>query len=350
MASAAKMLTGKELKDGWKVIKRIPKREGIDSGSHFSVAYIIENEKGHKAFLKAVDFSSALKAEDPAKMLELVTRAFNYERDILEICRGARLTRVVSPIGYGVTSVEEADGPPVVQYLIFELADGDLRNHINNGKLLNEAWKLRVLHHVSVGMAQLHQRRITHQDLKPSNVLIFDANRSSGGESKVADLGRSVSESIEAPHSGAVIAGDKSYAPPELLYRFVHPDEVVRRYGTDAYLMGSLLCYLYLNVPMTPLLMRYLNEEHRPNKWGGKYQDVLPFIRSAYCLAIEEFSSQVDERIRPELCKSLKELCEPDPELRGHPRDKIGVGNPYSLRRYTSLFNLLARKLEFFSR
>lgn len=60
-----------------------------------------------------------------------------------------------------------------VFYLIFELADGDIRRHLAVQESLDLAFVLRTLHHVAVGLDQLHRADIAHQDLKPSNVLIY---------------------------------------------------------------------------------------------------------------------------------------------------------------------------------
>lgn len=341
MSTAAKLLTGKDLNDGWIVVEEIIRDKKKDTGGLFSVSYIIENKQGRRAFLKAVDFSSALSAEDPAKMLEEVTKAFNFERQLLRRAAENRMDRVVTPIGDGTINVPEAEGPPVTQYLIFELADGDLRRQIDVTRRYETAWRLRALHHIAVGMNQLHKAGIAHQDLKPSNVLVYRF-----GGSKVADLGRATAEDLEAPHDSCIIAGDRTYAPLELLYGHVPADRASRRFGCDAYLMGSMVCFMFTGLPFTPLLLRLLRDEHLPPRWGGTYEGVLPYLRDAFGFAIDHFSECVDESYRGELSKAVKELCDPDPLLRGHPLTRRYKGNAYGLERYISLFNFLARSAE----
>lgn len=341
MPTAAKLLAGKQLNDGWKVVERIERDRLTDTGGFFSESYIIENNSGKRAFLKAVDFSSALGATDPAKMLEAVTRAFNFERSVLEVSRNKRLDRIVTPIGEGSTIVPEADGPNVTQYLIFELADGDLRKHIRNLDSLDAAWILRALHHVASAIEQLHQAEIAHQDLKPSNVLVFQK-----ATSKVADLGRCYTPALPAPHDNVVVAGDLGYAPPELLYRDVHPDYLVRRFGCDAYLMGSMIAFMFTGTAMTPLIFHFLKPDYRPRSWGDAYADVLPHVRDAFGLAIDVCSQRIPTRFRDRLIEALKQLCDPDPLVRGHPKTRSQKGNPYSLTRYVSLFNLLATEAQ----
>jgi hypothetical protein len=75
-------------------VDRIP---DLDTGGNLSIGYIVEHKSGRKAFLKAVDFSKALGATDPARMLESVLVAFNYERDLLAIAKN--LSRVATPLG-----------------------------------------------------------------------------------------------------------------------------------------------------------------------------------------------------------------------------------------------------------
>src|ERR687892_267014 len=59
---------------------------------------------------------------------------------------------------------------------------------------------------------------------KPSNVLLFD-----GDESKLGDLGRAAAQGYEPPHEDSYIAGDQTYAPPELLYHHMDPEWSRRR-------------------------------------------------------------------------------------------------------------------------
>ena len=337
LASAAKLLKGKELIGGWKVIHHLTREEKGSTGGSFSESYIIEDKDGKKAFLKAVDFSKALGADDPAKKLEEVTKAFNFERQILKICAERRMSRVVTPIESGVIDIQEAEGPPVTQYLIFELADGNLRYHISKAKEYENAWKFSALHQIAVGMDQLHNGGISHQDLKPSNVLMYNGNGA-----KLCDLGRSISKDLEAPHQDYVIAGDRGYAPPELIYQYIHPDINVRRFACDAYLMGSMVCFIFTGVPFVQMMLFCLRNEHKPANWGGDFHGVLPYLRDAFGLAIDRFSMHVPDQYRERLTTVVQQLCEPDPNLRGHPRSRLSLGNSYRLDRYISLFDLLA--------
>ena len=58
-------------------------------------------------------------------------------------------------------------------YIVFELASGDIRAEIERLPNFDLAWCLRSLHNATVGVQQLHSKDIAHQDIKPSNVLVF---------------------------------------------------------------------------------------------------------------------------------------------------------------------------------
>jgi eukaryotic-like serine/threonine-protein kinase len=264
----AETLEGRSLDGGWTVGARV--ELGPDpTGGNFSVSYTVTSAEGGQAFLKALDYSGAFSAEDPARELQRMTQAYNFERDVVAACHG--MDRVVRAIADGKIRIEGADAGGIVEYIIFELADGDVRKHLAQIGDFELAWRMRCLHHVATGLKQLHSAGIAHQDVKPSNVLVF-GNRIS----KVGDLGRAAVRGQIAPHEDYECAGDPSYGPPELLYGFVDPDWTKRRLGCDAYLLGSMICFMFSAVSATVLLMEELAEEHRSQAWGGSFDEVLP--------------------------------------------------------------------------
>src|SRR5947209_9425020 len=194
--NAAEHLVGLSLNGGWKVISRLPRNDDA-TGGRFSVGYIIENEKDEKAFLKALDFSEAHKAPDPARMLQAMTEAFNFERDTLALCKGKRMRRVATALEEGTVTVPNGDY--TVQYLIFELAKGDIRAQQKAAHAIDIAWKLRALHNIAIGMDQLHRNGVAHQDLKPSNVLVYAES-----DTRISDLGRAEVKGQNCPHSKLV--------------------------------------------------------------------------------------------------------------------------------------------------
>jgi serine/threonine protein kinase len=205
----AKQLVGLTLEDTWNVTELLERPPGATGGC-FSQSYRVVAADGRKAFLKALDYTEALtNSDDPARVLAALTTAYNYERDLLAKCKGRRMSRVVTILADGKVRVSDSiDG--TVQYLIFEEAAHDARSRMGSGEQFDLALRLRALHHVATGIRQLHGLEIAHQDLKPSNVLMFDDC------SKVGDLGCASQKGTAAPRDALTIPGDPAYAPPEL--------------------------------------------------------------------------------------------------------------------------------------
>ena len=337
----AQQLAGKKLSNGWKVEELIDRPETATGGC-FSTSYIVRSSRGERAFLKAMDFRRALGAPDPSRALENMTASYNFERDLLEKCKSNDLSRIVKILDSGKLIPEEEDLSNVVQYLIFELADKDIRAVVDFGKNFETAWVLRTMHQTAAALQQLHSLDIAHQDVKPSNMLIFKDNHF-----KLADLGRASERHTTAPHDEFECAGDSTYAPPELLYGHTSPDWGVRRLGCDFYLLGSIVVFFCTAVSMTHLLLKRIDKEHHYMKYNGAYSDVLPYIQQVFTQIIREFREKI---IRPDFAEDIAEivtrLCNPDPNLRGHPKNIISGNNRYSLERYVSTFDLLAKRAE----
>ena len=331
----AQLLVGKTLTDGWRV-EELVNRPRQATGGLFSTSYIVSSPTGQKAFLKAMDYRAALEAPDPATALQSMTAAYNFERELLARCRAKRLTRIVRILGDGTIAARTGDPSSVVQYLIFELADGDIRSVVSFGRATDHAWILRTVHDATAALRQLHGAEIAHQDIKPSNILLFPTQHS-----KLADLGRSSHRQVRSPHDGLQCAGDLSYAPPELLYGHVHPEWRIRRLAVDLYLLGSLIVYLYTGVSMTHLLLTRIDRKHHYTS-GVAYGDVLPYLQHAFAQILRELPGHLPSSVASEITKSVAQLCDLRPEERGHPVNAAFRGDRYSLERYVSLFDRLA--------
>lgn len=337
----AQQLAGKELPNGWKVEELIDRPETA-TGGHFSTSYIVRSDNGERAFLKAMDYRKALESPDPAKALQTMTAAYNFERALLEKCKSNHLSRIVRVLDGGKLTSQEGDPSSVVQYLIFELADGDIRSFIDFGQAFDEAWSLRTMHQAAAALRQLHTAQIAHQDLKPSNVLIFENNHS-----KLADLGRASDRQYLSPYDELNCAGDPTYAPPELLYGHVHQDWRIRRLGCDMYLLGSLIIFFYTGVSLTHLLLKRIDTQHHYKTWGGTYSEVLPYLQQVLAQIIRELREKTRTELATEIAELVKQLCSLDPERRGHPKNIESSSNQYSLERYVSIFDRLAKQAEY---
>lgn len=333
----ADRLVGLTLPNGWQVIEKIA-RPPDSTGGHFSVGYVVTHPEKPNGFLKAIDYSLAMSQADPAAALVALGRAFLFERDLCLACARKSLDHVVVAIDHGTVIVDSSSPLGTVQFIVFELANGDIRSHLNDLNAIDLPFVLRALHHVAVGVRQLHVADSAHQDLKPSNVLQFVDQ----SKSKVADLGRAWTKGGGSPFDQLTIAGDRGYAPPELLYGYVPAELNERRFGCDLYLFGSLIYFMFTKCTMTGELLSRVPPQFHPAVWKGKYEDVLPHLQDALSRTLEDVGSVFPEGPREELLTMVRQLCEPDPAVRGHPQEKRPAGNRQSLDRYISRLDALA--------
>jgi eukaryotic-like serine/threonine-protein kinase len=341
MPSPAESLTGLKLLGGWTVIKKIVNSAPDASGGNFSCSYEIAHDDGRRAFLKALDYTRALREKDVPRALQSLVNAFVFERDLLVRCNERKMSRIVQSI-HADSIVVNATEIGKVDYLIFERADSDIRGHLSAAGTVELAWKLRSLHHMATGLLQLHSDNIAHQDVKPSNVLVFD-----GMESKIGDVGSASIRGIPSPRDDRNYAGDPAYAPIEQLYGYLDPEWSKRRQGCDAYLLGSMIVFMFTGLSATSLIFKKMQPQHRPGVWTGNYVDVLPYVREAFGLALTEFSEHVPhDQTRAELKRLVEYLCDPDITLRGHPLNRRGQTQQFSMERFVSNLNLLAERAE----
>jgi hypothetical protein len=142
MPTPAEQLVGLGLDGGWTVFEHVV-RPASATGGYFSQGYRVRNADGHIAYLKALDFSRAMSGSNPAALLLKMTSAFEYERTVCQHCVDKRLTRVVRALSHGVIRTNPADPMTTVQYLIFEMADGDIRKHLDLLADFDFPWILR---------------------------------------------------------------------------------------------------------------------------------------------------------------------------------------------------------------
>jgi len=342
--TAAHLLLNQKLKNGWTVIKKL-ERDANQSGSNFSVGYIVENENKETCFLKAFDIGGFLALAshngdvDVIDVMNDMTTAFIYERDLSNHCKNKYVTNVSIVKEAGQTIVKNVE-VPVVPYLIFDLANGDVRKHLNFSNQLDNVWKLKSLHDIAVGLRQLHQIEVSHQDLKPSNVLVYSK------ESKIGDLGRSMCRDIDGPYNRQIFTGDRNYAPPEIMYGYYENDWVKRVFATDCYLLGSLFVFYFLGISMNALLLKYLPENYHWYRWRGELKELIPYLNNAYTQSLEEIEHFFqDKELGSEIVSIIKYLCIPFPNDRIHELNRNNQ-NPYNLQRTISTIDLLRRKEE----
>ncbi|MCL5884430.1 MAG: hypothetical protein M1377_03645 [Deltaproteobacteria bacterium] len=340
------------LEGGWTVVEKITPKTTA-TGGRFSVGYRVRNSSGNIAYLKALDFSEAFQHPDLTVELEAMLHAYNFEVNILKQCGEKRLTRVVKALAYGTATVPGVPLPACkVPYIIFEQAEGDIRPEVGFFQAFDFAFGMRMLHHSAVGLQQLHQHGIAHQDVKPSNVLLFGKDGA-----KLADLGCASLDGTESPRDEHIIAGDIGYAPPDRFYKQLAAASMEERFVGDLYLLGNLFFFLFLNCSATQAIaskmgtmgiklssdlvrdMAYYN--HAMSK-------VLEDLRNSIISLTMSISNRLSEEVTQELVNIASELCEPDPSKRGDPIAKQRGWQRFSLMRYISRLDLLAKKAEFY--
>jgi serine/threonine protein kinase len=348
MASASEQLDGKTLPSGWIVTSKLPTYPGV-TGGNFSTGYFVEKD-GVRAFMKAMDYSRAARAANLTAELHKLTTEILFERNVLEICEKGKFTKIVRLIDGGTYSFPglEHDIMWRVEYFIFELADSDLRKMLTFNGLGDAAWNLRIMHQAAVGLTQLHEKGIAHQDLKPSNILtVKSAKKNSPENFKIGDLGKSSIQGVPGPNDHWIFPGDPHYITPEALYGFREPEWVDRREAADGFMLGNLLAFLFVGTPMTALIFQNLDPQFYPASWKGDFAGALPYVIDAHTYALASVSPKFPMDAQSELTEILRTLTHPDPKKRGDTTARASAGRRFGLNRYVSRFDRLAKSAEF---
>jgi serine/threonine protein kinase len=261
------------------------------------------------------------------------------------------MDRVVTAIDYGDARITIDDELDIIFYLIFELAEGDIRKQVRSNERAEFMWCAGALHHLAVAIQQLHRGGVCHNDIKPANILLFDQQLQ-----KLADLGSATAVKIPWVHDICHDVGDPTYAAPEIIY--ADSDswksdlcKVEARRASDLYQLGSIAWFMVTGRMMTPTIIGRLAPEHRISDtgtgWIGSFTDILPFWREAQSRSIaEDFDPALaalpvppDSKIPALFKEAVLQLVECDPTLRGHPLNKVGEQDQFGVGRYIALFN-----------
>ena len=340
----AEDLEGVTLPPDWTVLERIDPRPG-DTGGFFSINYWVENSSGTRGFCKILNYwwllTTGALGPDPLHALAEASTIYEFERDLARECTG--LSRVVTALADGTFS-RPGYLMPAVHFIIFEVADGDIRRVLDEAKDIDVAARLRAVHNLATGVRQLHGREVAHQDIKPSNTLVFPPVDRHDRITKVGDLGRATVRGRPAGHDDLLIAGDSTYAPPEGLYGAVPIEFGPRRLACDLYQLGSMLAFVFTAVPINGHLTLQLHPRHHWDHWRGPYADVYPYVFDAFGRAVGHICSSVPQKLREDVRHLIESLCHPDVALRGHPRSLTSKVNPYQLDRIVTQIDLLSRR------
>lgn len=127
-------------------------------------------------------------------------------------------------------------------YVVLELAEcGSLRSAIDRNIQFTERQLASIFKQVAIGLKFLHSNSITHQDINPSNLLIF-----LDGVAKITDFGF-----VHSVQSSFNMAGTPAYQAPEVFDAFDEDNEglVLDPEKEDVYALGVSLfesCFHHL--------------------------------------------------------------------------------------------------------
>lgn len=307
-------LEGRTLKSGWKVLYKIEPKVNRQKGK-FSVCYMVEKD-GQQRFMKVMDINQHINRlgpdEDLADAFKTVLDQYTYERDVCNYCKDKHLSNVTTVLYAGNESLDETAFVPMY-YLIFEKADGDVIDAMAESAKLDFAWRMRSLHSVAVALQQLHTAGITHEDIKPSNILTFDEKKTT----KVGDLGCSTCETIRSPFEDDPFPGDHNYAPPERAYHYHIGDIKLSKKLTDCYLLASLITFYITGQSLNALIMEYMPDSHKPHNYNGQFKDVKDYLDIAFSKALEHIREDIPfKEIEDTIIGVIRQLGDPDPKMR----------------------------------
>jgi serine/threonine protein kinase len=323
-------LIGRELSEGWTITA--PHETQRDAVSACR-AYTARNVDGRDAFVKVLDPRANGSLEEAQQQLE----QFIHERHVTDVCASRNMRRVVRGIASGTIKTD----PPfsmTIHYLVLEWGPHDVRSFLHPDEQVHLATTLRWLHHTATAIGELHYSEIVHQDIRPANVVVMP-NKSA----KVAGLGHS--HSHKAPRADSTATRDRTYLAPESLYGG-RPMSLDDRLAADLYAFGSLCFFLIAGVSLNAEVARRLDPMHHWLNWRGTFPEALPYVTAAFDDVLAGVSADLTWEKSGRLMATIRQLCHPDPGVRGHPANIQGAGARYGMERYISLFDMLASRVE----
>lgn len=178
-----------------------------------------------EAWHTTLGISVAVKVLRPSPDRAAEIRALQRFRQEAHIASRADHPSLVRVLDYG----EDHHRP----YLVMELIRGPtLERWMKEATACDERTALKVVGHIGIGLANLHQIGVVHRDIKPSNILIQP-----GRQVKISDLGLAGSPA----RTDGCIAGTPQYLAPECVTSGRQDDP-----RSDLYAAGVILYRLLL--------------------------------------------------------------------------------------------------------
>jgi len=330
---------------GWTIIEKVSSKQ-VSGGNHCT-RYVAHSDDGRIGFLKAMDLVGAFNHArenglDELDVLSSQIKQYKFEQSILQQCKDRKMSKVIMPLDSGYIDTLVCDAPlNRVYYVIFEMAQNDLRQQFIEQSNISWVSLFRALQHTAIGVNQLHKGGIAHQDVKPSNVLFFDKEIS-----KIGDLGRVTTTKGDSPFNRTPFTGDPRYAPLEYDYSYnIGSTSFSDRRLSDLFMVGSLIYHMIMG---TDIKSHFSNEAHllSPFLNSLSYSEALPFYITAFTTTIERFENHCLGIFGPKISNELKvivfEMCYPCSSKRGNPKHQNTVMR-LLMERYVGKLSQLVR-------
>jgi hypothetical protein len=117
-------------------------------------------------------------------------------------------------------------------------------------------------------------------------------------------------------------------------------------------MLGSLLVYLFTGTTLQSLVFKCIPENFQPGKWTGSFDvDLLPVLINAHAQVLNEhLLPQLTQEIEDDVMEIARNLCHPDPRLRGDLKARRQVGHPIGMDRIHQKFLALSLRCAAYER
>ena len=335
----AKHLIGKILADDWKVTDRItPKYQII--GEYFIETYVVKRGED-TAYLKAIDYSSALDSDEPHIALQRQTAIFAFEANLMDVCQSKNMSKVVKILGKGKIPPPEGGRIPV-EYMILEYSETSIPDRLEFDRQINSAWILKVLHNTAIGLRQLHQEGFAHTALAPDNIRVSNEELQ-----KISELSFAQDKKGSNPHTIDAENSNSDFLTIETIYGYSEPDWAHNAQAKDAYNLGSLVFFLFTSFNFTTILQAVLPDQYHSKNFTDEYSKVIPHLEEALDISVEFLKSLIpDKNISEELGEIIRMLCHPDPKKRGTKINIDRIGQTSNLEPFITKLIRLSREVD----